>query len=104
MIILDVTMSSLEPGHESDDFWSWREKMYQLASVLDPEQLLEVTTCLARHRGLLWLDFLRLEATLSQTLLERAARNRLTAGGADRAPDEYQRAVDAYFKSLAQRP
>ena len=46
----------------------------------------------------------RLEATLSQTLLERAARNRLTAGGADRAPDEYQRAVDAYFKSLAQRP
>ena len=46
----------------------------------------------------------RLEATLSQRLLERAARNRLTAGGADRAPDEYQRAVDAYFKSLAQRP
>jgi len=34
----------LEPGHESDDFWSWREKMYQLAGVLDPEQLMEVTT------------------------------------------------------------
>jgi hypothetical protein len=46
----------------------------------------------------------RLEASLSQALLERAARNRLTAGAADRAPDDYQRAVDAYFKSLAERP
>ncbi|WP_141731269.1 formimidoylglutamate deiminase [Oligoflexus tunisiensis] len=34
----------LERGHESDDFWSWREKMYQLAAVLDPEQLLDLTT------------------------------------------------------------
>lgn len=34
----------LEPGHEKDDFWSWREKMYQLAAVLDPEQLLDITT------------------------------------------------------------
>ncbi len=43
----------------------------------------------------------RLEASLSQALLERAARDRLKAGGADRAPDEYERAVDAYFRSLA---
>lgn len=34
----------LEPGHESDDFWSWREKMYELAGVLTPEQLLDVST------------------------------------------------------------
>jgi len=43
----------------------------------------------------------RLEASLSQALLERAARDRLKAGAADRAPDEYERAVDAYFRSLA---
>ncbi len=34
----------LEPGHEADDFWSWRERMYRLAEVLDPGQLLELTT------------------------------------------------------------
>jgi hypothetical protein len=43
----------------------------------------------------------RLEASLSQALLERAARDRLKAGAADRAPDEYERAVDAYFRSLS---
>jgi formimidoylglutamate deiminase len=26
-------------GHEADDFWSWRERMYQAATALDPEQL-----------------------------------------------------------------
>src|SRR6266849_6460569 len=29
----------LQSGHRSDDFWSWRELMYQAAAVLDPEQL-----------------------------------------------------------------
>jgi hypothetical protein len=43
----------------------------------------------------------RIEASLSQALLERAARDRLKAGAADRAPDDYERAVDAYFRSLA---
>jgi hypothetical protein len=43
----------------------------------------------------------KMEASLSQALLERAARDRLKAGAADRAPDEYERAVDAYFRSLA---
>jgi hypothetical protein len=43
----------------------------------------------------------RLEASLSKALLERAARERLKAGAADRAPDEYEQAVDAYFRSLA---
>jgi formimidoylglutamate deiminase len=28
-----------QPNHGSDDFWSWRELMYQAASTLDPEQL-----------------------------------------------------------------
>ena len=43
----------------------------------------------------------RMEASLSKALLERAARDRLKAGGADRAPDEYERAVETYFRSLA---
>jgi hypothetical protein len=47
----------------------------------------------------------RLEASLSQQLLERALRDRVQAGGAEAAPDEYQRAVERYFKSLAaQKP
>jgi formimidoylglutamate deiminase len=25
-------------GHEADDFWSWRERMYQAATALNPEQ------------------------------------------------------------------
>jgi hypothetical protein len=43
----------------------------------------------------------RLEATLSQRLLERAAKERLQTGAADSAPDGYQQAVDRYFRSLA---
>jgi hypothetical protein len=43
----------------------------------------------------------RLEATLSQKLLERALRDRLPGGGADEAPGSYQQAVDKYFKALA---
>jgi hypothetical protein len=43
----------------------------------------------------------RIEASLSKALLDRAAKERLKAGAADRAPDEYERAVDAYFRSLA---
>jgi hypothetical protein len=43
----------------------------------------------------------QIEATLTKSLLERAARDRLKAGAADRAPDDYERAVDAYFRSLA---
>lgn len=33
----------LAPGHERDDFWSWREAMYQAANALDPEQLYVVS-------------------------------------------------------------
>lgn len=31
------------PGHETDDFWSWRELMYAAASSLDPEELFAVS-------------------------------------------------------------
>jgi hypothetical protein len=44
----------------------------------------------------------RLEATLSQRLLERASRERLQAGSADTAPEQYEQAVDRYFRSLAE--
>ncbi len=30
-------------GHEQDDFWSWRERMYQAATTLTPEQLFAVS-------------------------------------------------------------
>jgi hypothetical protein len=43
----------------------------------------------------------RLEATLSQKLLERALRDRLPGGAADEAPGSYRQAVDKYFKALA---
>lgn len=43
----------------------------------------------------------RLEASLSQRLLEHAARERVRSGAADGAPDAYERAVDRYFRSLA---
>jgi hypothetical protein len=43
----------------------------------------------------------RLEATLSQRLLERAARERLQGASADTSPESYQQAVDRYFRSLA---
>ncbi|HEY1088076.1 MAG TPA: formimidoylglutamate deiminase [Archangium sp.] len=33
----------LAPGHERDDFWSWREAMYAAAESLDPEQLYAVS-------------------------------------------------------------
>jgi hypothetical protein len=46
----------------------------------------------------------RLEASLSQKMLEKASRDRIRSGAADRAPDRYQRAVDDYFRSLASRP
>jgi hypothetical protein len=43
----------------------------------------------------------RLEAGLSQRLLEKALRDRLAAGAADAAPGDYQDAVDRYFRSIA---
>lgn len=33
----------LAPGHERDDFWSWREAMYAAAESLNPEQLYAVS-------------------------------------------------------------
>ncbi len=45
-----------------------------------------------------------LEAALSQRVLERAARERLRAGGADRVPGEYKATVERYYRALAEEP
>ena len=34
---------ALAPGHQADDFWSWRESMYFAASTLSPEDLYVVS-------------------------------------------------------------
>ena len=46
----------------------------------------------------------RLEAALSQRVVERAARERLRTGSADRVPDQYRSTVDRYYRALAQEP
>jgi hypothetical protein len=46
----------------------------------------------------------RLESALSQRVVERAARDRLRAGAADRVPDAYRTSVDRYYRALAQEP
>ena len=33
----------IEPSHEEDDFWTWRERMYALAGELSPDSLREVS-------------------------------------------------------------
>jgi len=55
------------------------------------------------HRELT-LGLERLEASLSQRVIEKAARERLPSGSADATPPEYAESVDRYFRALAQEP
>jgi hypothetical protein len=55
------------------------------------------------HRELT-LGLERLEASLSQRVIEKAARERLPSGSADATPSEYADSVDRYFRALAQEP
>ncbi len=55
------------------------------------------------HRELT-LGLERLESDLSQRVIEKAARDRLRSGSADRTPVEYRSSVDTYFRTLAQEP
>jgi formimidoylglutamate deiminase len=41
--VLRARTEFLAPGHERDDFWSWREAMYAAADSLSPEQLYDVS-------------------------------------------------------------
>ncbi|HEY8427436.1 MAG TPA: hypothetical protein VIL20_03645, partial [Sandaracinaceae bacterium] len=44
----------------------------------------------------------RVEATLAQRAVERAARERLRSGEIVRVPDRYQSSVDRYYRALAE--
>jgi hypothetical protein len=44
------------------------------------------------------------ESTLSKRLQAKQARDRLAAGADDKAPPEYRKQVDSYFKAIAGRP
>lgn len=41
--VLRARTEFLAPGHERDDFWSWREAMYAAADSLTPEQIYDVS-------------------------------------------------------------
>ena len=73
-----MTMSA--PGTEAfkQDFAKWEEMRRQATTALD-----------------------RAEATLSKKLQAQQAKDRLAAGVEDKAPPEYQKQVDSYFKALA---
>jgi hypothetical protein len=55
------------------------------------------------HRELT-LGLERLEASLSQRVIEKAARERLPSGSANATPPEYAGSVDRYFRALAEEP
>jgi hypothetical protein len=57
----------------------------------------------ALHRELT-LGLERLESDLSQRVIDKAAKERLRSGNADRTPVEYRSSVDKYFRTLAQEP
>lgn len=70
------------PGTEAfkQDFAKWDDLRKQATQALDNAQL-----------------------SLSQKLQAKEARDRLAAGGGDRAPAEYQKQVDSYFKAIASK-
>ena len=45
----------------------------------------------------------QVETSLAQKISEREAKDRLNAGGDDRAPAEYTESVSRYYRSLAKR-
>ena len=73
-------MTTSAPGTEAfkQDFARWEEMRKQATIALD-----------------------HAEATLSKKLQAQEAKDRLAAGVEDKAPPEYQKQVDSYFKALA---
>jgi hypothetical protein len=73
-------MTLAAPGTEAfkQDFAKWDTLRRQATTALD-----------------------RMEASLSKKLQAQAAKDRLAAGVEDKAPAEYQKQVDSYFKALA---
>ena len=76
----------------------------RLGAAMNAEPKFTVLPCHLEECDLGALRLEQLEAAISQKMLEKAAKDRMRSGAADRAPDRYQRAVDDYFRSLASRP
>ena len=73
-------MTTSAPGTEAfkQDFARWEEMRKQATTALD-----------------------HAEAALSKKVAAQQAKYRLAAGVEDKAPPEYQKQVDSYFKALA---
>ena len=71
-------MALSAPGTEAfkQDFAKWEELRQQATQALD-----------------------NVESSLSQKLQAKQAKDRLAAGADDKAPAEYQKQVDSYFKA-----
>jgi hypothetical protein len=80
---VDQQMVSSAPGTEAfkQDFSRWETLHKEIALGLE-----------------------KLEAALSQRVVERAARDRLRAGELARVPDAYRGTVDRYYRALAEEP
>ena len=73
-----MTMSA--PGTEAfkQDFARWEDLKRQMTAALE-----------------------HAESSLSKKLQAKQARDRLAAGADDKAPPEYRKQVDTYFKAIA---
>jgi hypothetical protein len=80
---VDQQMVSSAPGTEAfkQDFSRWETLHKEIALGLE-----------------------KLEAALSQRVVERASRDRLRAGELARVPDAYRGTVDRYYRALAEEP
>lgn len=80
---VDQQMVSSAPGIEAfkQDFSRWETLHKEIALGLE-----------------------KLEAALSQRVVERAAKDRLRAGELARVPDAYRGSVDRYYRALAEEP
>jgi hypothetical protein len=80
---VDQQMVSSAPGTEAfkQDFSRWETLHKEIALGLE-----------------------KLEAALSQRVVERAAKDRLRAGELARVPDAYRGSVDRYYRALAEEP
>lgn len=73
-------MATTAPGTEAfkQDFAKWDDLRRQVSLALEQAQ-----------------------TTLAKKLQDKLAKDRLVAGAADKAPSEYQKQVDEYFKAIA---
>ena len=75
-------MSTSAPGTESfkQDYAKWEDLRRQMSMALEQAQ-----------------------TSIGRKLQAKESKERLAAGASDKAPPEYRRQVDAYFKAIAER-